>query len=86
MGQLRLSLANRDIVILPRILQMGCVCVYVCAHSVRTAAHQGPLSMEISRQDYWIELPFPPPGDLPNPGMEPQVSYVSCIGRQILYH
>ena len=30
MGQLRLSLANRDIVILPRILQMGCVCVCMC--------------------------------------------------------
>ena len=41
--------------------------------------------MGFSRQEYWDGLPCPPPGDLPNPGMEP-VSYVSCIGRQILYH
>ena len=35
------------------------------------AAHQAPLSMEFSRQEYWSELPFPSPGDLPNPGSEP---------------
>ena len=37
-----------------------------------TAAHQAPLSMEFSRQEYWSRLPFPFPGDLPNPGMEPR--------------
>ena len=36
-----------------------------------TAAHQVPLSMEFSRQEYWCGLPFPSPEDLPNPGMEP---------------
>ena len=36
-----------------------------------TVAHQVPLSMEFSRQDYWSGLPFPSPGDLPNPGIEP---------------
>ena len=36
-----------------------------------TVAHQGPLSMGFSRQEYWRELPFPPPGDLPDPGIEP---------------
>ena len=36
-----------------------------------TAAHQVPLSMGFSRQEYWSRLPCPPPGDLPNPGMEP---------------
>ena len=30
-----------------------------------------PLSMESSRQEYWSGLPFPPPGDLPDPGSEP---------------
>ena len=30
-----------------------------------------PLSMEFPRQEYWSELPFPPPGDIPDPGMEP---------------
>ena len=33
---------------------------------------QAPLSMEFSRQEYWSGLPFPPPGDLPNPGIEPR--------------
>ena len=36
-----------------------------------TAAHQAPLSMGFSRQEYWSGLPCPPPGDLPNPGVEP---------------
>ena len=36
-----------------------------------TVAHQAPLSMEFSRQEYWSGLPFPPPGDLPNPRIEP---------------
>ena len=42
--------------------------------------------MEFSRQDYWSRLPFPTPGDLPDPGIEPRVSCISCIGRRILYH
>ena len=33
--------------------------------------HQAPLSMEFSRQEYWSWLPFPSPGDLPNPWIEP---------------
>ena len=36
-----------------------------------TVAHQAPLSMELSRQEYWGGLPCLPPGDLPNPGIEP---------------
>ena len=36
-----------------------------------TAACQAPLSMEVSRQDYWSGLPFPPPGALPHPGIKP---------------
>ena len=36
-----------------------------------TAAYQAPLSMGFSRQEYWSRLPCPPPGDLPNPGIEP---------------
>ena len=35
-----------------------------------TAAHQAPLSMGFSRQEYWSGLPCPPPGDLPDPGIE----------------
>ena len=37
-----------------------------------TVAHQAPPSVGFSRQDYWRGLPFPSPGDLPNPGMEPR--------------
>ena len=50
------------------------------SHSVRSnsfvtpctkVACQVPLSMEFPRQDYWSGLPFPPPGDLPDPGIKP---------------
>ena len=52
-----------------------CMCV---SHSVVsnsfvtlwTIAHQAPLSMGFSRQEYWSGLPCPPPGGLPNPGIE----------------
>ena len=37
-----------------------------------TAAYEAPLSMEFSRQEYWSALPFPTPGDLPDPGIEPE--------------
>ena len=37
-----------------------------------TVAHQAPLSMGFSRQEYWSGLPFPSPGDLPDPGLEPR--------------
>ena len=36
-----------------------------------TVACQASLSMGFSRQEYWRGLPFPSPGDLPNPGIEP---------------
>ena len=53
-----------------------CVCVLVpqsCPTlcDSRTLAHQTPLSMDYSRQEYWSVLPFPSLGDLPNPGIEP---------------
>ena len=37
-----------------------------------TVALQAPLSMGFSRQEYWSGLPFPSPGDLPDPGIEPR--------------
>ena len=37
-----------------------------------TIAYQAPPSMGFSRQEYWSGLPFPSPGDLPNPGIEPR--------------
>ena len=36
-----------------------------------TVAHQAPLPLGFSRQEYWSELPFPSPGDLPDPGINP---------------
>ena len=36
-----------------------------------TVAHQAPQSMGFSRHEYWSGLPFPSPGDLPDPGIEP---------------
>ena len=45
-----------------------------------------PFSTGFSRQEYWSGLPFASPGDLPNPEIKPVVSFISCIGRCILYH
>ena len=45
-------------------------CVQLFA-TLWTVAHQAPLSMGFSRQEYWSGLPFPSPGDLPDPGIEP---------------
>ena len=39
-----------------------------------TITCQAPLSMGFSRQEFWSELPFPPPGDLPDPGIAPASS------------
>ena len=36
----------------------------------QTVAHQAPPTMEFPRQEYWSELPFPSPGDLPDPGIK----------------
>ena len=54
-----------------------CVCAQLLKHvqlfeTPWTIACQAPLSMEFSRQEYWSGLPFPSPGDLPNPGIEPK--------------
>ena len=55
---------------------LSCKCICMCAKSglsaiLWTVALQAPLSMGFSRQEYWSGLPCPPPGDLPDPGMEP---------------
>ena len=55
-----------------------CVCMLSHFSSARlfatlwTVAHQAPLSMGFSRQEYWSGLPRPPPGDLSDSGMEPE--------------
>ena len=44
--------------------------LFVCVHG-RTVSRQTPLSMESPRKEYWRGLPFPPSGDLANPGIKP---------------
>ena len=44
-----------------------------------TLAHLAPLSMGFSRQEYWSGLPCPPPGDLPNPGIEPRSPELQAV-------
>ena len=64
-------------------LCVGIVCVCVCLYMFSllqlfvtpwTVAHQAPLSMEFSRQEYWSRVSFPSPGVLPDPGIEPMSS------------
>ena len=53
-------------------------CVLSCSSCIQlfetqwTVAHQAPLSMGFSRQEYWMGLQCPPPGDLPDPGIKPK--------------
>ena len=47
---------------------LGCAQLFATSWTV---AYQAPQSMGFSRQEYWSGLPFPSPGDLPNPGIEP---------------
>ena len=61
----------------PVIPDYTCACVHVKSLSyvqlpatLWTVARQALLSMGFSRQEYWSGFPFPPPGDLPDPGME----------------
>ena len=49
--------------------------------------HLAPLSMGYPRQEHWNRLPFPSPGNLPDPRIEfTSISCVSCICRKILHH
>ena len=62
-------------------------CVHACklSHFCRvqlrvipwTVAHQAPLSVGFSRQEYWNGLPCPPPGNLPDPGIEPESPFLA---------
>ena len=76
----------------PEKLHVVCVCKRACAlNYVRlfvtpwTAAHQAPLSIGFSRQEYWSRLPFPSPGKCSWPRNQICVSCISCIGRWVLY-
>ena len=47
---------------------LSCVLLFA---TLWTIAYQAPLSMKFSRQEHWSGSPFPPAGDLPNPGIKP---------------
>ena len=49
-----------------------------------TVGHQAPLSMGFFRQEYWSGLPFPPPGDLSDPGVELETHWQ--VGSLPLHH
>ena len=51
------------------VLLLSCVRLFAV---LWTVVHQAPLFMELSRQEYWSGLLFPPPGDLPDPGIKPR--------------
>ena len=58
-----------------------CVCAFSYIQffaTAETVAHQAPLSMEFSRQEYWSVLPFPSPGDLPDPEIKPVSPSLAC--------
>ena len=49
-----------------------CLCIHAkCVPILLSHDYQAPLSMAFSRQEYWDGLPFPPPGDLADPGIKP---------------
>ena len=52
----------------PLVKSVSCILLFA---TLWTVAHQAPLSIGFSRQEYWSGLPLPSPGDLPNPGIEP---------------
>ena len=52
-----------------KVKSLSCVQLFVTPWTV---AYQAPPSMGLFRQEYWSGLPFPSPGDLPNPGIEPR--------------
>ena len=61
------------------IQSLSCVWLFVTPW---TAALQAPLSMRFPRQEYWSGLPFPSPGDLPDPGLNLSL----LLGKWILYY
>ena len=81
---------REDIQMTNRHMRRGPQSLVICAVLSRSAVsdsatRQAPLSTGLSRQEHWGGLPFPSPGGLPDPGIEPASLFVSCTGRQVLY-
>ena len=71
--------------IYPILMQYICACMLSRFSHVQlfvtlwNVAYQTPLSKGFSRQEYWSEFPFPPPGDLPDSGIEPRSPALQAI-------
>ena len=67
-----------------RVCETSCFsCARLCA-TLRTVAHQGPLSVGFTRQEYWRKLPCSSPGDLPDPGIKPpSLTFPALAGRHL---
>ena len=64
------------------------MCVCLLSHvqlfaTLWTVVHRAPLSMGFFGQEYWSGLPFPPPGDLPNSGIEPESSVSPALAGSV---
>ena len=68
-----------------RVSVFSCLSYIWFFETLWTVAHQAPLSMGFSRQEYWSGLPCPPPGESSPPREWTHVSFISCIGRWVLY-
>ena len=67
----------------------GGACVLSCVRLFAipwTVAHQAPLSMGYSRQEHWSGLSFPPPGDLPDPGIKPTSLMSPALASGFLFY
>ena len=79
---------------LPRYLPISfvnCACGKLLSHvrlfaTLWTVAHQAPLSMRVSRQEYWSGLPCTPPGDFPTPGSNPGLLHCWEILYRLSHH
>ena len=76
------SMKNARVLYAQSLSRVQLFCVSNSFATLWTVACQAPLSMGFSRQEYCSGLPFPPPGDLPDPGME-TAFFVSCIDMQV---
>ena len=67
--------------------KMRCLCSVVSdSLQPHGLAHQLPLSMDFSRQEHWRRVPFPSPGELPDPGITPMSFTSPALAGWVLYH
>ena len=62
---------------------LSCVRLFATSSSI---AHQATLSMGFPRQEYWSEVPLPPPGESSRPRDRNPIPCVSCIGRRLILY